>query len=276
MLLTIIFWGASFLRPDHQEHFNHTRNGQINKPCLQNDKTQLAPAPFAQTFSLAEFLPSHIWLCPTGQPTSALPQLQNLKSRKLLQSVLGVCCWRLEQKSPKMALQMLGTPALESHSASVTRHRSSEQDQCWQEGQAMRDLRIRPGVEWTYIQVEHSWRNPWRCPCPHLPLLLPPLSTGFDPSEHKGRSGCPLSSNYLEIPSWLLEPKDSKLKAKTDKGRTNAEDCLSYQRGTDTIYLFPSTGETVAATKYCTFQQWPAFPDAQRCCFLLPNRAKIF
>lgn len=54
-----------------------------------------------------------------------------------------------------MALQTLGTPALESHSDRVTRQSSNEEDQC-REGYAMRDLRFRPGVERTYIRVEHS------------------------------------------------------------------------------------------------------------------------
>ena len=148
----------------------------------------------------------------------------------------------------------------------MLRRRSSH---AWPQNQAWSGMDLHPG--WTQL------KKPLK-----MPLSSPPTASTssfyrlWSLPEHKGRSGCPLSSNYLEIPSWLLEPKDSKLKAKTDKGRTNAEDSLSYQRGTDTIYLFPSTGETVAATKYCTFQQWPAFPDAQRCCFLLPNRAKIF
>ena len=59
-----------------------------------------------------------------------LPQLQNLNPHKLLWLVLGVCFQRLEQKSQKMALQTLGTPALESHSDCVTRQSSNEEDQC--------------------------------------------------------------------------------------------------------------------------------------------------
>lgn len=134
----------------------------------------------------------------------------------------------------------------------------------WPQNQAWSGTDLHPG--WT--QLKKPLRTPLSSPPTASTSLFCRL---WSLPEHQGRSGCPLSSNYLEIPSWLLELKDSKLKAKTDKERKNAEDRLSYQKGADTIYLFPSTGGTVEATPYRTFQQWPAFPNVQRCCFLLPE-----